>query len=86
MTITDIARALGGRGGRARARRLSRARKRAIAAMGAKARLRSLRAEQNIIAKFRYAEAVRQLRGEPVRVTRGHRSIGRLPGIYRNES
>ena len=86
MTPSDIARALGRRGGLARGRRLSTAQKGAIAALGARARMRSLKAADDVLANFRYAEAVRQLSGEPTRVTRLRRFSGRLPGIYPSRS
>jgi hypothetical protein len=86
MTPSEIARALGRRGGLARASRLSAAQKHAIAAKGAQARLRSLRATNDVIANFRSADAVRQLRGEPVKITRLRRFGGRLPGIYPSRS
>jgi len=86
MTVFEIARVLGRRGGRARARRLSAAQKRTIAALGAQARLHSLKAAEYIAANFRYAEAVRQLGGESTRIKRVHRFTGRLPGIYSNGS
>jgi len=82
LTPTEFARALGRRGGLARASRLSTAQKQAIAAMGAQARLRSLRATNNVIANFRAADAVCRLQGGPVRVARLRRFSGRLPGIY----
>ena len=59
MTPSDQARALGRRGGLARGRRLSSAQKQTIAAMGARARIESLRIALRIVANFRYAEAVR---------------------------
>jgi hypothetical protein len=80
MTPSDIARALGRRGGLARRNRLTTARKRAIAAMGARARIESLRIARRITANFRYAEAVRALRGAP-RVMRVSRFNGRLPDL-----
>ncbi len=82
MTVSDIARALGRRGGVSRGRRLSSAQKTRIAAMGARARIESLRIARRIVANFRYAEAVRMLRGAP-RVTRVSRFNGRLPDLSR---
>lgn len=82
MTPTEIARALGRRGGMARARRLSTFQKQAIAALGAQARMESRRIARRIEANFRYAEAVRLLRGAP-RVTRERCFRGRLPDLGR---
>jgi hypothetical protein len=82
MTGSDIARALGRRGGLARGKRLTTARKQAIAAMGAHARIESLRIARRIAANFRYAEAARALRGTP-RLTRVTRFNGRLPDVGR---
>jgi hypothetical protein len=78
-----MARALGRRGGRARARRLSKARKRRIASMGAHARVRSLQAARRIVANFRYADAVLSLSGCRTAVTRLSTCDERLPGLYR---
>jgi len=82
VTPTDIARALGRRGGLARGKRLSGAQKARIASMGARARIESLGIARRMIANFRYAEAVRALRGAP-RVKRVSRFTGRLPDVGR---
>jgi len=83
MNVHEMARALGRRGGRMRARRLSASRKKQIASLGGAARARSLDAARRIEANLRYAATVELLRG-PVRpVVRMKRFGGPLPGIYR---
>jgi len=84
MTRTAMARALGRRGGLARAGRLSKAEKRRIAAVGAAARLRSLRMGRQIAANFSYLAAVRSLSPHP-RVERLRACHDRLPGLYRHD-
>lgn len=82
MTVSEIARLLGSRGGRARGERLSVAEKKRIAALGGKARLLSLRAGRRIVENLRYAAAAEELRGKPKAVRRESTFTGRLPGIY----
>jgi len=82
VTPTDIARALGRRGGLARGKRLTGAQKARIASMGARARIESLRLARRITANFRYAEAARTLRGAP-HVKRVSQFNGRLPDVGR---
>jgi len=77
-----MARAMGRRGGRIRAQRLSAADKKRIASLGGLARARSLQAAQRIEENFRYVGAVRSLRGGLPKVLRLKRFDGRLPGIY----
>jgi hypothetical protein len=74
--------ALGRRGGRARARRLTLEARRGIASLGGKARRQSLLLARRIDVNLRYAAAMRELRGEPVKVRRLRTFTGRLPGIY----
>ena len=81
MNASDMARALGRRGGRARGRRLSAAEKKRIASLGAQARLRSLHAARRIADNFRYAAAVADLRGRPA-VGSVKTFAGPLPGLY----
>jgi hypothetical protein len=83
MTTGEMARTLGRRGGLARRRRLSSAEKTRIASLGAHARIESLRIARRILANFRYAEAVRALRGAP-RVKRTSQFNGRLPDLGRS--
>ena len=81
MNASDMARALGRRGGRARSRRLSAAEKKRVASLGAQARLRSLDAARRIADNFRYAAAVAEL-GERPAVRRVKAFAGPLPGLY----
>jgi hypothetical protein len=85
MNIRDMARALGRSGGRARARRLSTARKKAIASLGGIARAQSFEAAGRIDANLRYAATVELLRGPRRLVVRMKRFSGPLPGIYRGQ-
>jgi hypothetical protein len=86
MNAREMAQALGRRGGRARARRLSGADKTRIASLGGKARSQSLLASRRIAENFRYVAALHRLRGQPPRVTRLNTCDGPLPGIYPNGS
>ena len=82
MTVHDMARALGRRGGRARASQLSAGERKRIARLGATARRFSLAAARRIAENLAYAETVGILRGAPARITRLRACRGRLPGIY----
>jgi hypothetical protein len=77
-----MARRLGRRGGRARAKRLSPERRRRIASLGGKARRRSLTAARRIADNLRYAAAVVELRGGGTKLLRMKEFSGRLPGLY----
>jgi hypothetical protein len=81
MTRREMARALGRRGGRVRAVRLTAEDKARIAALGGQARARSLRAARRLVENLQYAAALRELRG-PRPVARLSTFQGRLPGIY----
>ena len=81
-----MARRLGQRGGRARARRLSAERRREIASLGGEARRRSLLAAKRIADNFHYLTAVLALQGGPPEVARTKTFDGRLPGIYPDRS
>lgn len=76
-----MAKALGRSGGRARARTLVPQERKRIAALGAKARLESLRAARRIAANFRYLAAVDELRGGPTAVTRVRTCRTSLPSL-----
>lgn len=76
-----MARRLGRRGGRARARKLSAARRRQIATLGGQARGRSLLVARRIAENFRYVAAVFDLRGGPPKLVRMKAFSGRLPGL-----
>lgn len=80
-TIKDIARFLGSRGGKARARNLSALQKKQIALLGAKARLLSLEATKRIRRNFHYNEAIHQLRGKAPKVSRLKTCKHSLPRI-----
>lgn len=77
-----MAKRLGRRGGRARAKRLSADRRRQIASLGGQARRRSLLVARRIADNLRYAAAVLDLRGERTRLVRMKDFAGRLPGLY----
>lgn len=81
-----MAQALGRRGGRARARRLTAAERRRIAALGGNARKRSLEAARRVTTTLRYAALVQELRGGRPALTRMKAFGGRLPGIYLDRS
>lgn len=81
MKTNDMARALGARGGRARARRLSVADRRRIASLGGIARRQSLDLARRIVETLEYARAVDALRDTP-QVVRVRRCRGALPGLY----
>ena len=61
MTISSFAKALGKRGGLARARRLSPEKKKAIASLGGIARSESNSIVKKIEENFRYLETIRQM-------------------------
>lgn len=85
MRRQDMARALGRRGGLARARRLTAERRREIAALGGAARRESLAAARQIASNFNYAKAVVALRGGATAVERVSEFDGPLPGLYRGQ-
>ena len=82
MNASEMAKALGRRGGRARGKRLPVADKKRIASLGGKARLQSLQAARRIADNFRYAVVLSDLRGQPTAVRRVSAFGGPLPGIY----
>lgn len=77
-----MARAMGRRGGQARAGRLSAERRREIASLGGRARHSSIVATRRILENLEYAAAVVELRGGPARVVRTKTFSERLPGLY----
>jgi hypothetical protein len=85
MHISEMARALGSRGGLSRARRLSSRRRADIARAGASAREESLRLARAIRTNFDYVDAIRELH-PPGAVRSEARGRGRLPGIYGPEA
>lgn len=82
MNAQEMARLLGRRGGRARAKKLPPEERRRIAALGGEARRRSFEAARNVIDNFRYAAAVVELQGGLPQVVKMKTFRGRLPGIY----
>jgi hypothetical protein len=78
-----MARVLGRRGGRARARRLSVADKKRIASLGGRARRRSLQAARRIVDNLRYAAVLGEIRGQLISVRRQSTFPGPLPQIRR---
>jgi hypothetical protein len=82
MNSRQIAKALGRRGGHMRAMRLSAGERRRIASRGGKARSISLLAARRIVANFRYAAVLEELRGQSTHVARVGAFEGPLPGIY----
>jgi hypothetical protein len=85
MSISDIARALGSKGGKARAKRLAPAEKQRIAALGGRARALSIHAERRVAENFRYAEAVTALQARP-KVRRLRTFAGPLPGFHASQT
>lgn len=85
MDTRQAAKAMGRRGGLARARRLSSDERRRIAALGGHARRESLRAARRIEETLRYAAAADELRGGAPAVTRVATCRHRLPGLYPDE-
>jgi hypothetical protein len=81
MNSSDMARALGSKGGKARANRLAPAEKRRIAALGGRARALSIHAARRVGENFRYAEAMDALRPRP-KVARMRNFAGPLPGLH----
>lgn len=77
-----MAKAMGRRGGRARARRLSAERRRQIASLGGQARHRSLLVARRLTDNLLYAAAALELQGGPPEILRMRTFTGRLPGLY----
>jgi hypothetical protein len=83
MDYRGVARALGSRGGRARAKRLSVERRRVIASLGGVARRESLAAARRIADNFAYAAAAEALHGDPGSIERLSEFDGPVPGLRR---
>jgi hypothetical protein len=81
-TIRATAKALGRRGGQARARRLSAEQRRRIAALGGVARRSSFEVARRIAANFAYLAAVDELGGRRPDAARLSTCKGPLPGLY----
>jgi hypothetical protein len=86
MDVREMARRMGRRGGRSRARRLSAQRRREIASLGGQARRRSLLVARRIADNFRYVDAALELRGGPGKIVRLRTFNRRLPGHYPDRS
>jgi hypothetical protein len=86
MNAHEMARLLGRRGGRARAKRLSAEERRRIASLGGEARRRSFEAARRVITNLRYAAMMTELGGGPPDVIRMKSFAGPLPGVYRQRS
>jgi len=84
MTLHNMARSLGRRGGRARAAQLSAPERSRIARLGASARDFSLTAARRIAENLAYAETTAILRGAPTHIARVRTCRGPIPGIYRH--
>jgi hypothetical protein len=85
MQISEMARALGRRGGLSRARRLSQGRLAEIARMGATARGESLRVAEAIRNNFDYVRAIERLHA-PRQVRSELTCSRKLPGFYGAET
>ena len=86
MQAREIAQALGRRGGKARAKRLSAAERQRIASLGGQARARSFEIARRIADNFRYVAVVRELQPGRQAVTRLKAFDGPVPGLYRSRS
>lgn len=82
MNASEMAKALGRRGGLSRGKRLSATDRKRIASLGGKARFRSLQAARRIVDNFRYVAVLDDLRRRPTTVRRLRAFAGPLPGIY----
>jgi hypothetical protein len=80
-SVSSIAKALGKRGGQARAKRLSAERKKAIAAQGGRSRAESLQLKRCIEENFKYVAAIQELQGGPVKVKHVKTWKHRLPSL-----
>ncbi|MBI4212037.1 MAG: hypothetical protein HY540_05305 [Deltaproteobacteria bacterium] len=85
MNKRQIAKILGSRGGRSRAKRLSSEAKKNIASLGGQARAESIQAKKRILRNFLYLDAVLRLRGKQKKVIQSNQVKKRLPGIYEND-
>ncbi len=81
MSLTEMARTLGRRGGHRRAQRLSRGRRAEIARLGARARAESLRLAEVIRINFDYLRVIEAFH-PPRPVLSETTSRRALPGIY----
>lgn len=82
MKKENMAKILGSRGGKARAKKLSAARRKEIASSGAKARIESLRIAKEILVNFKYLESFREFAPPTKKVRSVSKCNHKLPGIY----
>lgn len=85
MNLSTIAKKLGSKGGRARAKVLDGRARRRIASSGGKARAKSLQAKRLILENFSYLEAVQAL-SPPPPLKRRRDIKHRLPGLHGSET
>jgi hypothetical protein len=83
MNAQEMARLLGRRGGRARAKKLSAEERRRIAALGGEARRRSFEATRRVLTNLRYAATVIELQGGRPTIVPTKTFKGPLPDIRR---
>ncbi len=83
MNITQIAKALGRKGGLARARKLSAEQRKKIASKGGMVKALSAKANDRIESNFRFVETLKVLRPSP-KVKSVSKIKGPLPNIYAN--
>jgi hypothetical protein len=81
VNTSDMARALGSKGGKSRAKRLAPDEKRRIAALGGRARALSIHATRRVIENLHYASAMAALQPAP-KVARLRNFAGPLPGLH----
>ena len=81
MNTRDFARALGKKGGLARAKRLSFEERKKIASLGGQSRARSIQAARRIAENFQYLDTIIELTGK-TKVTRHSNFKGQLPKKY----
>lgn len=85
MNYSKIAKELGRRGGLKRAKTLSKERKKAIAQMGAKARMESLEIARRIRSNFSHLAFINAL-NPPPKVKSVSTCNAKLPGIYESRN
>jgi hypothetical protein len=81
MNASDMARLLGSKGGKARAKRLPPGEKQRIAALGGRARALSFHATRRLAENFRYIDAIDAMRPRP-KVVRLRDFAGPLPTVH----
>lgn len=84
--LSEIAKLLGSKGGKARAKKLTSEQRSSIASKGAQARKESLLLKKRIIANFEYLQAIQELQPQKKIIKRLKTCRHKLPGIYRYET